>query len=72
MGTLGEVARRHKQHIAFVNTWGDGIFVVFRDAGRAAACALDMQDAMSGIDLKAAGAARDAQVAPRRPSGTGL
>ena len=55
MGTLGEVARRHKQHIAFVNTWGDGIFVVFRDAGRAAACALDMQDAMSAIDLEAAG-----------------
>jgi class 3 adenylate cyclase len=55
MGTLGEVAHRHKQHIAFVNTWGDGIFVVFPDAGRAAACALDMQDAMSAIDLKAAG-----------------
>ena len=55
MGTLGEVARRHKQHIAFVNTWGDGIFVVFRDAGHAAACALDMQDAMSAIDFKAAG-----------------
>ena len=55
MGMLGEVARRHKQHIAFVNTWGDGIFIVFRDAGRAAACALDMQDAMNAIDLKAAG-----------------
>jgi class 3 adenylate cyclase len=55
MGTLGEVARRHKEHIAFVNTWGDGIFVVFRDAGRAAACAMDMQDAMSEIDLTAAG-----------------
>jgi class 3 adenylate cyclase len=55
MGTLGEVTRRHTQHIAFVNTWGDGIFVVFRDAGRAAACALDMQDAVSAIDLKAAG-----------------
>jgi class 3 adenylate cyclase len=55
MGTLGEVARRYKQHIAFVNTWGDGIFVVFRDAGRAAACALDMQDAMDTIDLVAAG-----------------
>jgi class 3 adenylate cyclase len=55
MGTLGEVARRHKQHIAFVNTWGDGIFVVFDNAGRAAACALDMQDAMNAIDLEAAG-----------------
>jgi class 3 adenylate cyclase len=55
MGTLGEVARRYKQHVAFVNTWGDGIFVVFRDAGRAAACALEMQDAMDAIDLTAAG-----------------
>jgi tetratricopeptide (TPR) repeat protein len=55
MGTLGEVARRHEQHIAFTNTWGDGIFVVFRNAGRAAACALDMQDAMCAIDLEAAG-----------------
>jgi len=55
MGTLGEVARRHGEHIAFTNTWGDGIFVVFRDAGRAAACALDMQDAMSAVDLEAAG-----------------
>jgi class 3 adenylate cyclase len=55
MGTLGEVTRRYKQHVAFVNTWGDGIFVVFRDAGRAAACALDMQDAMGAIDLRAAG-----------------
>jgi len=55
MGTLGEVARRHKQHITFVNTWGDGIFVVFRDAGRAAACALEMQDAMNAVDLVAAG-----------------
>jgi class 3 adenylate cyclase len=55
MGTLGEVARRYKEDIAFVNTWGDGIFIVFRDAGRAAACALEMQDAMDAIDLKAAG-----------------
>jgi Adenylate and Guanylate cyclase catalytic domain len=55
MGTLGEVTRLHAQHITFTNTWGDGIFVVFRDAGRAAACALDMQDAMSTLDLEAAG-----------------
>ena len=55
MGTLGEVSRRHERHIDFINTWGDGIFVVFRNASRAAACALDMQDAMSAIDFKAAG-----------------
>jgi class 3 adenylate cyclase len=55
MGALGEVVRRHREHISFVNTWGDGIFVVFRNADRAAACALDMQDAMNAIDLEAAG-----------------
>jgi class 3 adenylate cyclase len=55
MGTLGQVARRHALDIAFINTWGDGIFVVFRDAGRAACCALDMQDAINGVDLVAAG-----------------
>ena len=55
MGTLGEVARRHGKDIAFINTWGDGIFIVFRDAGRAACCALDMQVAINAIDLAATG-----------------
>jgi class 3 adenylate cyclase len=55
MGTLGEVVRRHAKDVAFINTWGDGIFIVFRDAGRAACCALDMQDAINGLDLAAAG-----------------
>jgi class 3 adenylate cyclase len=55
MGTIGRVARRYAGYIAFINTWGDGIFVVFPDAGRAAACALDMQEEMGRIDLVAAG-----------------
>jgi tetratricopeptide (TPR) repeat protein len=55
LGTLGEVTRRHERHITFINTWGDGVFVVFRNANHAAACALDMQDAMSAIDFQAAG-----------------
>jgi class 3 adenylate cyclase len=55
MGTLGEVVRHHERNITFTNTWGDGIFVVFRNANRAAACALDMQDAINAIDFKAAG-----------------
>jgi len=55
MGALGRVARRYSDDIAFINTWGDGIFVVFPNAGRAAACALDMQDEMNRIDLVAAG-----------------
>jgi hypothetical protein len=55
MGALGDVARRHERHIDFINTWGDGIFVVFHDANRAAACALDMQEALSAIEFRAAG-----------------
>jgi class 3 adenylate cyclase/tetratricopeptide (TPR) repeat protein len=55
MGTLGQVARLYEADIAFINTWGDGIFVVFKAAGRAADCALEMQEAMTGIDLEAAG-----------------
>jgi len=55
MGALGKVIQRHKDDIAFVNTWGDGIFVVFPDAGRAAECALAMQDALHGLDLAALG-----------------
>jgi histidine ammonia-lyase len=55
MRPLGDVTRRHRPRINFVKTWGDGIFIVFRDAGSAAACALDMQDAINAIDLEAAG-----------------
>ncbi len=36
-------------------TWGDGIYLVFDDAGEAAGCALDLQQAMASIDLEAAG-----------------
>jgi class 3 adenylate cyclase len=55
MGALARVAHDFKDDIAFINTWGDGVFAVFPDAGRAAACALAMQRAMAGLDLKAAG-----------------
>ena len=55
MGALARVAREFQDDIAFINTWGDGIFAVFPDAGRAAACALEMQRAMAGLDLAAAG-----------------
>jgi class 3 adenylate cyclase len=55
MGTIGRVMRRYAEDLAFVNTWGDGIFAVFPDAGRAAACALELQEAVAAIDLEAAG-----------------
>ena len=34
MGALGGVARAHRDRTSFVNTWGDGIFVVFEDVVR--------------------------------------
>jgi len=55
MGTLGRVLRQHREDVSFVNTWGDGIFAVFADPGRAAECALAMQEALDAIDLAAAG-----------------
>ena len=55
MGAIGRVLRRYADDLAFVNTWGDGIFAVFPDAGRAAACALELQEAVSAVDLAAAG-----------------
>ena len=37
------------------NTWGDGLYLVFDNAGQAARCALDLQAAMAAIDLADAG-----------------
>jgi class 3 adenylate cyclase len=37
------------------NTWGDGLFLVFDDAGKAASCALELQEAMEAVDLITAG-----------------
>ena len=55
LGTMGQVLKAYRDDLLFVNTWGDGLFAVFADAGRAADCALMMQAALSGIDLSAAG-----------------
>ena len=35
--------------------WGDAVFVVLTDAANAAACALDLQDAMASLDLASEG-----------------
>jgi class 3 adenylate cyclase len=37
------------------NTWGDAIYAVVRGVSRAATCALELQDAMSQVDLHRAG-----------------
>ncbi len=51
MGPLAEVTEGYRSEIAFLNTWGDGIFAVLADVGTAAALALKLQEAMHAIDL---------------------
>jgi class 3 adenylate cyclase/tetratricopeptide (TPR) repeat protein len=54
LGAMGRVIGRFREHTDMVNTWGDGLFIVFADAGIAANCALALQDAISAVDLEAA------------------
>jgi class 3 adenylate cyclase len=55
---LGALARALTAQDAAVwhrNTWGDGLYAVLTDAVAGAKCALDLQAAMAGVDLAAAG-----------------
>lgn len=57
-GVLDAVERvcdRHRASLLLANTWGDGLFLVFRRASEAAACALDLQDALGSLDFAALG-----------------
>ena len=51
---LAAVLARHRE-VCSRNTWGDGLFVVLASAEAAADCALELQAAMGGIDMAAAG-----------------
>jgi class 3 adenylate cyclase len=55
LGAFGRVIDGFAGDTRLVNTWGDGLFIVFDDAGKAAACALALQEAMDGVGLAAAG-----------------
>lgn len=55
LGAFAAVIDGYGSDVLLANTWGDGIYLVFDDAGKAARCALDLQAAMMGIDLAAAG-----------------
>jgi class 3 adenylate cyclase len=50
-----KVVHRNRADTRFRNTWGDGLFLVFDDAGKAAECALQLQEALGRIDLAANG-----------------
>jgi class 3 adenylate cyclase len=55
LGAFAEVLDRHAHAVEHQNTWGDAIYVVLADAPSASACSLDLQAAMTGLDLEAQG-----------------
>lgn len=50
LGCFARVIESYRADIRLANTWGDGLFLVFDDAGAAAACALALQEAVGRID----------------------
>jgi class 3 adenylate cyclase len=55
LNRCAEVTERNRKDIRFANTWGDGLFLVFEDAGKAAQCALELQEGLARLDLAAVG-----------------
>ena len=55
MKGIAATVGRYARHLSLKNSWGDGIFLVFDDAGQAADCALAVQDYLAGVDLATAG-----------------
>jgi Tetratricopeptide Repeats-Sensor/Adenylate and Guanylate cyclase catalytic domain len=54
-GAFAGVLARHRDAVRHRRTWGDAVFLVLTDAATAAACALDLQDAMASINFEANG-----------------
>jgi class 3 adenylate cyclase len=46
LATMASAVEMHRDALLFANTWGDGLFLVFRSAGAAASCALDLLEAV--------------------------
>lgn len=55
MGRAARVIHAFGNDVEYVNTWGDGIFAVFQDAGKAARCALELQETLTDLDLEMVG-----------------
>jgi class 3 adenylate cyclase len=55
LGALGAVLAQYGDSVLYRNTWGDGIFLVLKDASTAARCALELQVAVDALDLPAHG-----------------
>ena len=52
LGAFSEVIDGHSAHVHHCNTWGDAVYIVLSDAPAAAACALELQEAMAAIELE--------------------
>ena len=59
MAPLSEVLRNAGDGVLVAQTWGDGLKVIFSDVAVAATAALDIQSALAGVDLEAAGLPAD-------------
>jgi tetratricopeptide (TPR) repeat protein len=55
LGAVAKVMRQHGDRIRYRNTWGDGLNVMLADAVAAAEFALDLQEAITAIDLESHG-----------------
>lgn len=53
LGALARALEPHAEAIEYRETWGDAIYLVVRDPVSAAGCALDLQDALEGLNLAA-------------------
>ena len=68
LGAFAGTLRRHDDDVQHRNTWGDAVYAVLSDAPVAAACALELQDAMMAIDLEGEGLPATPRTPSRRPS----
>ena len=59
LGCFARVIEARGSDILLANTWGDGLFLVFDDAGKAAGCALELQEAVGRFDLVSEGLPAD-------------
>lgn len=55
MGPLGATLDRFGPAVLYRNSWGDGLYVVFRDVRAAALCALALLETMRQVDYEKAG-----------------
>jgi tetratricopeptide (TPR) repeat protein len=55
LGVVAAVVRKHRDHVRYRNTWGDGLNVMLTDAVAAARFALELQEAIAAINFASHG-----------------